>query len=224
MRGEWGIFCLYAPQGMLPELPDTDVTQHHPDAEAIDIWAATFSKTIVPRGIGVYCFYDPRTGDPKYIGSGCASDPARDPSGIWLRIKTYRWPRKNRVEKTGLVSQLIRERHLLLKVWLTRSEGDARKYEVDAIAKYSPELNRLAAGHQTLETTRERIRASVRASGERRKERITYDPEAERCCTACGVVKKCADFSKHPRMALGVYNECKLCKAAKARQARMVEG
>jgi len=207
---------------MLPALPRTDILSVSPDAEAIDIWAVDFNKSKVPFGIGVYCFYDPTTNQARYIGSGCGQDFAiGTPSGLWLRIKTYRWPKKIRPEKTGLIGQLVREQGLLLKVWLTHSEGDARKYESDAVKKHKPDLNKHNAGHQTPETVRERIRAQIRASGERRKQRIIYEPDAERICLGpCGLVKKCREFSKHPRMKYGVYSVCKPCKAAQARVER----
>jgi hypothetical protein len=204
---------------MLPKLQDTDLLAHPPDASGLDIWAPGFRKASLPEGIGVYCFYDPISGAPIYIGSACGSPQPWAGTGLWLRIQTYVHPRKNRREKTERVGLAVKERGLLLKVWLTQTEGDAHKYETDAIVKHRPELNVKNAGHMSFEAKQERVRAGLRAAGERRKQRIVYEPDAERLCLGpCGLTKKCREFSRHPRRKFGVDSICKLCKAAAVRK------
>jgi len=201
---------------VLPKLPDTDVLQTPPDVTGIDITSPAFTRSALPPGPGVYCFYDPVTNEPIYIGSGC-SLTGHNPAGLWLRLKWYRKPRKHD-RKAAVILELAKERKVLLKAWLTASGGDALKYESDAIIKYRPRLNR--NGTMTREQAREKIRVRNRASGERRKRRYTYEPEEKRICTACGRARKCKLFSRHPRMRFGVYSICKECHAKQEEQRR----
>lgn len=136
---------------MLPKLPETDVMSAVPDVSGVDIWSDGFSKNCVPEGIGVYCFYEPDTDTPIYIGSACASPQPWNGTGLWLRIREYRYKRRSRNDKTERLGQIVRDRHLLLRVWLTQTEGDAHKYETDAIARHQPELNIKNAGHVSFE-------------------------------------------------------------------------
>lgn len=122
---------------MLPALPVTDLMLTTPDAEGLNMWAIDFGRKSIPEGIGVYCFYDPKTGSPSYIGSGCAVHS--NGVGVWRRILQYRRePNQTTCKHDRRIGQAVREQGLLLKVWLVASDGDARKYEMDAIAKYQP--------------------------------------------------------------------------------------
>ena len=124
---------------MLPDLEVTDIFQHTPDGEGFQILEDGFGVRSMPRGMGVYCLYHPASGKPMYIGSGCGVDPhGRKGSSLFLRLKLYRRPKGSHDTK---VHDAIKSDGLLLRVWLTNKEGDARKYESDAIQLYQPPLN-----------------------------------------------------------------------------------
>lgn len=209
---EWG-FYLSDPCRMLDALPETDIFQHPPDVDRVDIFGPKrFSVKMLPKGRGVYCFYVPTTGELVYIGSACGTERGNPDSGIALRMKLYRGL------KTGeqKVREVARQEGLLLKVWLTHSEADARKYESDAIRKYKPRLNVVGTRELSKEDQRSLNRARLRKDRIKRLNRsdVHYDSAAIRVCTRCEEDKPCAAFRRCKGKSMGTHAVCRDCEAA----------
>lgn len=121
----------------LPRLDVIDLLAYPPDADEIDLQSIDFSVEQIPLGVGVYCFYDPRTLEPVYVGAG-TSDPL---TGIRNRVRGYVTTTGSALKCKEKIRREIRNRRLLLRVWVTASAVDALKYEADTITRHRPELN-----------------------------------------------------------------------------------
>lgn len=203
---------------MLPQLPDTDLLRQVPDVEGLYIFAEGFGIHSVPRGLGVYCFYDPTTNEPKYIGSGCGRDThGRKNCGLFLRIQLYRRPRHAHDLK---IHRAVKDSGLLLKVWVAANEADARKYESDAIRLHMPALNVVGCVRESAEETRQRVNKHVRQMRLQRIARTTYDPDRVRICTDCARPKKCSEFRKCRGKTLHTHSTCRQCEAQVRKRER----
>jgi len=210
---------------MLPALPVIDLLSVQPDADGLDIWAEDFDRNSVPAGIGVYCFYDPTTGMPHYIGSGCAIHA--NGVGVWRRILDYRkGPKQFVAAHNRRIGEAVRTLGLRLKVWLVASNGDARKYEMDAIAKYRPSLNKVGADDPTQTLEAERAQAQACHDRSRAKWLGVYDPNAVKPCSRCKTPKKCSEYRRCDGFPFGVHRACKTCEKLSRAQIKQhsVEG
>jgi hypothetical protein len=160
--------------------------------------------------MGVYCLYHPLTLEVWYIGSGCGIDPTgRIGSGLRLRLKLYRYPKGSHDHK---VHDAIKTNGLLVKAWLTPNQGDAHKYESDAIQKYQPPLN--VVGCRVLSEDEAKARDSAKSKAKRikRVQEQVYNPNLPKKCGRCKTPKFCRDFRRSAGMPLAVVGTCRVCE------------
>lgn len=180
-----------------------------PDVEGVAIWAEDFDRSVIPSKIGVYCFYDPQTLIPEYIGSGCSIHASS--SGLWRRILQYCGGR-GVCKHDARIGQVVRDRRLLLKVWLASSSGDAKKYETDALARYKPSLNKVGTDDPASTVAREVAQFRKYNDESRAKWLGFYDPEIEKKCSQCKLPKKCSEYRRMNGYPFGVKRACKVCE------------
>jgi hypothetical protein len=174
--------------------------------------------------MGVYCLYHPLTLEVWYIGSGCGVDPTgRIGSGLRLRLKLYRYPKGSHDHK---VHDAIKANGLLVKAWVAPNQGDAHKYESDAIHKYQPPLNVVGCRILSEEEAKVRDRAKCKAKRIKRTQEQVYNPDLPKKCGRCKLPKLCRDFRRSAGMPLAVVGTCKKCESeirAAASAARKAE-
>jgi hypothetical protein len=201
---------------MLPVLQKTDIFLTSPDVSGINIFSAGFSTKSIPKGVGVYCFYDPPTGVPHYIGSGGSHDFGSK-GGVRQRMLDYRTSTSKHAQ--GMRVRIATE-GLRLKVWLTTSIGDARKYEHDAIDLYQPCMNAAGCRRESEQNFRKRNNEKQRAFTLRRKETQVFNPSALRHCNKCHLPKTCVEFRRNSYKLLGTVETCKVCEALLRKQQK----
>ena len=206
---------------MLTTLPSTDLLLCTPDAEGIQLFGDSFSWEQVPKGVGCYAFYHPETGDTWYVGSACATSQEAASCGVRARLRCYRGrgERDNPTKTVLSMRHACREHGLLLRVWIAGSEGDARKYEADAIAIHGPRLN--IHGNRRMTSEEHRLRRNTYArNSARRKPPQSYDGKAMKTCSRCNVSKPCSSFHRHMYTRLGVCAWCRACTCEDRRLKR----
>lgn len=195
---------------MLPQLSVIDIFEFQPDAVGINILTTDFGINSLPKGMGVYCFYDSITGIPVYIGSGCGVNTSgKHGYGLYLRMKGYLKPKNKHDNK---IKEMIKFNNLLLKVWITQTDGDARKYEMDAIDKYKPKFNIIGCKRKTEEEIRQQEKIRNQKKRHDRKLNQPYDPERIRHCKRCDTPKKCSEFRRSAGKILATHSVCKQCE------------
>jgi hypothetical protein len=195
---------------MLPQLSETDIFLHAPDVEGVDLLAEDYTRKQIPKGMGVYCLYHPLTLEVWYIGSGCGIDPTgRIGSGLRLRLKLYRYPKGSHDHK---VHDAIKANGLLVKAWITSNQGDAHKYESDAIQRCQPVLN--VVGCRILSDDEAKAKESAKSKAKRAKRvrEQVYNPDLPKKCGRCKFPKLCRDFRRSAGMPLAVVGTCKKCE------------
>jgi excinuclease UvrABC nuclease subunit len=171
---------------VLTPLRNTDILKIKPDVDALDLFSENFKLSDIPAHFGCYAFYRKRDRVVIYIGSACADGISADSTGLRMRLGTYRPIRRNK-SRSGTILK-VREAHaidpLLVCCWLCESEGDCRKYEVDAIRTHHPVLNQLSTKSRSAEEKRKIKRARARTYAEKPK---NYNPTSRVVCRGCGI-------------------------------------
>ena len=201
---------------MLPALPIIDLLSLPPDGD-IDLFVP-LSKRLIPNADGVYCFYDPTSGQPRYIGSACGHPLSYKDAGLKLRARDY--SRSPNPTRSSEVAQIARKDGLRFKWWLTHSDGDARKYEIDAIQKYQPDINVFSKRKPQTEASRRKYLEQRWAVNQRQIKKWQlepYDPERLNHCRICKKDLPCKDFHRSSQGRHGVQNRCKVCRSKEAK-------
>lgn len=201
---------------MLNPLPTVDLLQCVSDADEIDLWSDSFRWNTIPAAIGCYAFYDLFNNQVVYVGSACAGHDSPANVGLRMRLRFYkgRGPSDKPTATIVKVREHAKTNVVRLRCWVAASPGDARKYEEDTIRIHKPILNYIGTRALTVDEDRMRKAGWARNRLDRLRERgdLDYDPQRERCCTHCGVIKPCSQFKRNASKLYGVIAVCRVCK------------
>ena len=194
---------------MLKPLDETDLLSFPPDIDGIDLFTPAFDWKVISTSPGCYAFYEEATGEVVYIGSAGADGVNPKERGLRRRLHEHRGYPLKALSKVRTAHQTT---PLLLKCWISQSPGDCRKYESDALRKYTPRLNVMGILNRT-ETERQQERKSrlKRYYETRCQTPLIFDPTVQVFCPGCGETKKRGDFGPNKLKKNGLKTLCRVC-------------